>query len=251
MPRISPVAFFRACAVACALVMAGCSSGDDAASSTTTAADSAVTTTSPAAATTDAPEPTDNAEQAGTTDQEITTVAVDDDSGSDNEASEESDDEIRVVCAAYLDSISFGTVDEGLTVLTDILGADAPPGVQDALGILRDPEGDIEGFFAAQSTVDGYVLPICREQFTAAIVPAATDAEAASAFLAAVRDGDLAAAERLAPVNIIVSFDWNGFPDAIADFNPDESAVTMLLEPTVTVLCQLADGAVETCAFGE
>lgn len=247
MQSISPVFVFRSSALACALLFTACgSSADDATNTTTpvTAADEVTTTSADVDASADEADPT-------TTVAEATTIAVSDETTSTEAAIEEPDDDIGILCSAYLDSINFSTVDQGLEDLTEILGPDAPPGVQDALDTLENPAGDIEGYFAAQNTIDGYVLPICRDRFAAAIVPAADDATAADAFVASVRDGDVAAAERLAPTNVIVSFDWNGFPDATSQFDADNSTVTMLLEPTVTVFCQLADGAIEACAFGE
>ncbi len=230
-------------ALASVLVIAACGSSSDNAAETTLD-----TQTDEGAATTETP---DDGEQPDTTEPAVTTVAVDDDSTTTEAPAEAPEDEVGVLCAAYLDSISFGTVDQGLETLKQILGADAPGGVQAALDTLQNPDGDIEGFFAAQNSLDGYVLPICRDLFSASIVPAADDAAAADAFVAAVRDGDLAAAQRLAPTNVIVSFDWNGFPDATSDFSADNGTVSMLLEPTVTVFCQIANGAVEACAFGE
>lgn len=243
MHRISPVLFFRSVALASALALSACGSDAEDTALSTTEADSASETTASSSA---------PSEDASTTEPAVTTVAIEDDTTTTTApAPEEPDDEIGNLCSAYLQSISFGTVDEGLETLSTILGPDAPSGVQTALETLRNPNGDIEGFFAAQNSIDGYVLPICRDRFSSAIVPAADDDAAASAFLVAVRDGDLAAAERLAPTNVIVGFDWNGFPDATADFSADNSTMTMLLEPTVTVFCQLAGGAVEFCAFGE
>lgn len=245
MRCISPVLFFRSLVLAAVLALSACGSDEDGAAPTTVAEadDDASATSAPVEAA---------ADDTATTEQAVTTIAVDDETTTTSEVpTEEPEDEIGILCSAYLQSISFGTVDEGLETLTSILGADAPSGVQAALETLRNPDGDIEGFFAAQNSVDGYVLPICRDRFSSAIVPAADDAAAADAFLAAVRDGDLAAAERLAPTNVIVSFDWNGFPDATSNFSADNSTVTMLLEPTVTVFCQIAGGAVEFCAFGE
>lgn len=247
MQSISPVFVFRSVAMSSVLLLAACgSSADDAAETTTpdTVADEAP-------ATTDAPADEVTEADTATTEPAVTTIAVSDETTTSEEPIEEPEDEVGLLCSAYLDSISFSTVDEGLATLTELLGPDAPSGVQAALDTLRNPSGDIEGYFAAQNSLDGYVLPICRERFAAAIVPAVDDAAAADGFLAAVRDGDLAGAERLAPTNVIVSFDWNGFPDATSEFSADNSTVTMLLEPTVTVFCQIADGAVEACAFGE
>lgn len=252
MQSISPVFVFRSTALACVLLLAACgSSADEAADTTTvdTTAEDTTTTTATVEADADAPE--DEAEPTATTESDVTTVAISDDTTTTEMPTEEPDDDIGILCSAYLDSINFSTVDQGLDDLTELLGADAPSGVQAALETLQNPNGDIEGFFAAQNTVDGYVLPICRERFAAAIVPADDDAAAADAFVASVRDGDLAAAERLAPTNVIIGFDWNGFPDATSEFSADNSTVTMLLEPTVTVFCQIADGAIEACAFGE
>lgn len=244
MQRISPVLFFQSVAIASMLALAACGSDPVEIAATTTVGEenSAEPTTTAATA-----EPISD-----TTEASVTTVSAENDATTSTEdLSEDPEDEIGMLCHAYLESISFGTLDEGLATLTEILGPDAPVGVQDALETLRNPEGDIEGFFAAQNSVDGYVLPICRERFTSAIVPAADDEAAADGFLAAVRDGDLAGAERLAPTNVLVSFDWNGFPDATSTFESDNSTATMLLEPTVTVFCQFAGGAVEFCAFGE
>jgi len=245
MQRISPVSFLRTVALASVFVLPACGSDSDrAAPATVTEGDISATTT----ATTEAAvaEPVSE-----TTQQEVTTVAVDEETTTSAELIEEPDDEIGILCSAYLQSISFGTVDEGLATLTDLLGDEAPIGVQAALETLENPAGDIEGFFAAQNSIDGYVLPICRDRFTGAIVPAADDTAAADAFLAAVRDGDLAAAERLAPTNVLVGFDWNGFPDATSEFDADNGTATLFLEPTVAVFCQIAGGAVEFCAFGE
>ncbi len=243
MQRISPVLFFRSAALAAVLVLSACGSdAEDAAPTTVSETDNTSGTTT----STD-----ETIAETTTTESAVTTVSIDDETTTTALAAEEPEDEIGILCSAYLQSISFGTVDEGLDTLTSILGPDAPSGVQGALETLRNPNGDVEGFFAAQNSIDGYVLPICRDRFSSAIVPAADDAAAADGFLAAVRDGDLAAAERLAPTNVIVGFDWNGFPDATSDFSADNSTVTMLLEPTVTVFCQLAGGAVEFCAFGE
>ncbi len=249
MRRISPVLVFRSVALATVWTLAGCgSSAEDATPPSTTAA----------ADDTEATSTTDSTDNNGTT-EVSTDVTTDEPVDAEAEADtttteaggEEPDDEVGLVCSAYLDSISFGTIDQGVAALTELLGPDAPSGVQEALDTLRNPDGDIEGYFAAQNSIDGYVLPICRDRFAAAIVPAADDAAAADQFVAAVRDGDLASAGRLAPTNVIVSFDWNGFPDATSQFSADNSTVTMLLEPTVTVFCQMAGGAVEACAFGE
>lgn len=244
MQCISPVFVFRSAALASALLLAACGSDaqDDAAPTTTadTSADDATATTEGA----DAPE--DNAESV-TTDSAVTT----DETTTTEAPAEEPDDDVARLCTAYLDSITFGTVDIGLEALVEIMGPDAPSGVQGALDTLAHPEGDIEGFFAAQNSVDGYILPICRDRFAASIVPAADDAAAADEFVAAIRDGDLVGAEMLAPTNVITSFDWNGFPDATWNFDADNSTVSMLLEPTVTVFCQIADAAIEACAFGE
>ena len=248
MHGISPVLVFRSVAFASLLGLASCgTSAEETAptTETTNAADTSATTE---------PADDDNSEETSapdTSEPDITTVSVEPDSTTTEATREEPTDEVALVCSAYLDSISFGTLDEGLDALQDILGSDAPSGVQEALETLQNPDGDIEGFFAAQNSVDSYVLPICRDRFAASIVPAADDAAAAEAFVASIRDGDLAAAEMLAPSNVIVSFDWNGFPDATSEFSADNSTVTMLLEPTVTVFCQIADGAIEACAFGE
>lgn len=247
MQCISPVFVFRSAALSSALLLAACGSDapDDAAPTTTveTSADDSTATTDGA----DAPE--DNAEPV-TTEAAVTTVAVEEDTTTEVSIEEPNDDVARV-CNAYLDSITFGTVDIGLEALIEIMGPDAPSGVQSALDTLANPEGDIEGFFAAQNSVDGYILPICRDRFAATIVPAADDAAAADEFVAAIRDGDLAGAEMLAPTNVITSFDWNGFPDATWNFDADNGTVSMLLEPTVTVFCQISGAAIEACAFGE
>lgn len=241
MRRMSPVSILWVALIA--VIAVGCSS--DSESTTTTVAQTDTTASQEAAETTQAtPETTAGEATVGGSDATDTTVEPVSDPAADNA-------EVIAVCDAYVESISFGTIESGLDKLIGILGPDAPPGVQSALDTLVEPEGDIEGYFQAQNTVDGYVLPICRDRFSASIVPASDDAAAADQFLGAIRDGDRPAAERLAPTNVIVSFDWNGFPDATADFSPDNSTVSMLLEPTVTVFCQLSAGAVESCSFGE
>jgi hypothetical protein len=194
-----------------------------------------------------------------TVDEEPTTVAEttepppSDASSTSNETAppEESIDEVGPLCDSYLASITPATFDVGLDELAERLGGDAPTGVLGAIDTLENPNGDIEAFFTAQNTIDGYVLPICRARFSSDVEPVADDTTAANQFLAAVTNGDRAGAERLAPDNVIVQFDWNGYPDATSDFSADNSTFTMLLEPTVTVFCQAADGTVEFCAFGE
>ncbi len=163
--------------------------------------------------------------------------------------SEESD--VGTTCAAYLASITPSTYDQGLAELAAILGPDAPSGIQAAFATLQNPDNDVEAFFAAQNSIDGYVLPICEGRFRSTIVPEADNATAADAFVGALRDGDRGRAERLAPTNVIVQFDWTGYPEATADFDADNSTLSLVLEPTVTVFCQLDGGAVEFCAFGE
>lgn len=242
MRCISPVLVLRSVVLASVLMVAACGSDgpDDAAPSTSVEADGDSATTEAT--------PDDTSDDSAAPD---TTTIADDTTTTTEAQAEPSEDEVGDLCAAYLQSITIGTVDEGIAGLTEILGADAPSGVQDALDTLRDPDGDIEGFFAAQNSLDGYVLPICRGRFSTSIVPAADNAAAAEAFVTAVRDGDLAAAEKLAPTNVIVGFDWNGFPGATWDVDAAIGTVTMLLEPTVTVFCQLNNGAIEACVFGE
>ena len=255
MQRISPVLVFCTAALAAGLALSACSDdGDEATSSSTVAAEEAATTTlaDDDTATTESSSAESSDAEASTDESTTTAPSTDDEDTATTEApAEEPADEVGALCDAYLESISIDTAEEGLATLTEILGPDAPSGVQLALETLRDPAGDIEGFFAAQNSVDGYVLPICRDRFSRSIVPAADDAAAADSFLAAVRDGDVAGAEQLAPTNVIVSFDWNGFPDATSEFSVDNSTMTMVLEPTVTVFCQIDNGAVEFCAFGE
>ncbi len=236
MHRITPVLVFL-------LVLAACSSDDESAdapgASETTVTTAAAETSTTGPATADADETTTTADETSTSET------------TEGEPQEEPDDEVGLLCSSYLASITPPSFGEGLVDLAELLGDDAPPGVLDAIDTLQEPNDDIEAFFAAQNTIDGYVLPICRERFSSAIVPAADNATAADEFLAAVRSGDRSSAERLAPDNVIVLFDWDGYPDATGDFSPDNSTFSMLLEPTVTVFCQLDGGAVEFCAFGE
>lgn len=170
---------------------------------------------------------------------------------SETAPSDGSDVEIELLCASYLASITPPRFGDGLAGLAEVLGDDAPAGVLDAIDTLSNPEGDIEAFFTAQNTIDVYVLPICRVGFSSKIVPAGDDATAAELFLTAVKSGDRAGAERLAPDNVVAPFDWGGYPDATSDFSADNSTFTMLLEPTVTVFCQVDAGVIEFCAFSE
>lgn len=236
MRRIAPVLVFL-------IALAGCSSDDDPA---TAAEVSEPTTTADAAPTTGDVTPTTTAATA-TTAADTTTVP----DTTETAPQEAPDNEISLLCSSYLASITPGTFDEGTADLAELLGADAPAGVLDAIDTLKDPNNDIEAFFTAQNTINGYVLPICRARFSSTIEPAADDASAADQFLTAVIVGDRAGAERVAPDNVVVQFDWRGYPDATSNFSPDNSTFSMLLEPTVTVFCQVDGGAIEFCAFGE
>ena len=229
------------------LVASGCSSSDDDATATTTAEASTTVadddegaTTEPAAETT-------------------TTVADDTESSETTETTEDAtdtstdstDDEVGVLCSAYLESLLPAGFDSGLSTLAEVLGDDAPPGVLDAIDTLQNPDNDIEAFFSARNSIDGYVLPVCNDRFRSGIVPAVDNTAAAETFVDALRTGDRTVAERLAPTNVVVQFDWSGYPDLAADVADDATTMSMILEPTVTVFCQLDGGAVEFCAFGE
>lgn len=237
MYRIAPVLFLL-------LGLAACGGSDEAA--TTTGPETTVE-----ASTTENSDTTDTTEAgdaAGTTD---TTESSDTTAPETTEAGEEPSDDVTTTCAAYIASITPSTYDQGLAELAAILGPDAPSGIQDAFNTLQNPNNDVEAFFAAQNSIDGYVLPICEGRFRSTIVPEADNAIAADAFVSAVRSGDRGGAERLAPTNVVVQFDWAGYPETTANFEADNSTLSLVLEPTVTVFCQLDGGAVEFCAFGE
>ena len=242
MHRITPVVVFL-------LVLAACGSDSEEADPTTTAAVESTETTADAI---------DQGEQdvegdADTATTSTTEVVADESTSSTTDAAveEEPDDEIGILCSAYLESITPGSIDLGLKQLTEILGEDAPAGVQAAMETLLDPEGDVEGYFEARNSIDGYILPICEDRFTSAIVPELDNATAADLFVDALRDGNRPGGERLAPANVVTLFDWNGYSQMTSEFSPDNSTLLTVLEPTVTVFCQLDGGAVEFCAFGE
>jgi hypothetical protein len=228
------------------LVLAACGDSTDEGASTST-----VTTTlesSDVEATADGGAPAEPVDEEPVGDEPTTTDVPDDGEPASSEAP---DDEIGLLCSAYLDSIDPSTFDQGLAALASILGDDAPSGVLDAIDTLTNPDDDIEAFFLARNSIDSYVLPVCEQRFRREITPLADNSEAAEAFVAAVRDGDRASAELLAPTNVIIQFDWMGYPQATAEFGVDSPTISLVLEPTVTVFCQLDGGAVEFCAFGE
>lgn len=226
------------------LLLAGCANGDDIAATTSTVVSDTDVPETTASSIDDTTEPTEDAPPT----EETTTT---DTAEPDTTEAGQSLDEIGLLCTAYLDSISPSSFDQGLSGLAELLGDDAPSGVLGAIDTLQNPDNDVEAFFQAKNSIDSYVLPICEQRFRSGIIPLADDASAADAFVNAVRDGDRASAEGLAPTNVIVQFDWAGYPQTTADFNSDNSTLSLVLEPTVTVFCQLAGGAVEFCAFGE
>lgn len=239
MRRIAPL-------LVALLILVACGDSDEEASPTSTTIDS----TEVDVETTDSQGvDTGSAEDPGTTVQPTTTEAATPES--ETTAAPPTENEVALLCSAYLDVLVPSRFDQGLAGLSELLGEDAPAGVLDAIDVLQDAENDVESFFRARNSIDGYVLPVCEQQFTSAVTPLADDATAADTFVAAVRDGDRLAAEGLAPTNVIVQFDWVGYPQLTADFEPDNTTLSMVLEPTVTVFCQLAGGAIEFCAFGE
>ncbi len=235
MHRITPVLFLL-------LGVAACGGSDEAATTTQPDTTAAITTA------------VDDSSETTVTESEETTQAettATTDTTTDTTSGEEPDDEVGALCSAFLASVTPGTYEQGFAELASILGADAPVGVQEALDTLQDPGDDVEAFFRARNSIDGYVLPICEQRFRSSIVPEADNPTAATAFIDALRNGDRSSAERLAPTNIVVQFDWSGYPEMTANADPDNATLSMVLEPTVTVFCQLDGGSIEFCAFGE
>lgn len=231
------------------LVLAACSDSGDVAVAT-----SAIPTSETTIASDDGSASGDtNAQTAddSTTTEEPTTTEASEEEPVTSSTAETTEDDVEQLCTAYLDSINPTTFDQGLAGLAAVLGSDAPSGVLGAIDTLQNPADDVEAFFAARNSIDNYVLPVCEQRFRSSITPRADDAAAADAFIAAVRNGDRNAGEGLAPTNVVVQFDWAGYPESTADFNSDNSTLTMVLEPTVSVFCQLSGGAVEFCAFSE
>lgn len=236
MHRIAPVFIFVILAAACS---GGGSDGDNTALETAPVTATTLATTSTADSTT-----------TSAADTTTTTGDVPDETTTTEPATEV--DELAAVCGAYLQTLSPREVDAGFSSLEALFGTDAPAAVQDALAILRSGAGDIEDFYGARDSLDSYVLPICDARFRANLQPAASTEEAATAFFDAIVSGDRAAAERVAPTNIITSFDWLGYPDATTSgYNDVNGSLNMLLEPTVTVFCRAAGGIIDSCAFGE
>lgn len=231
-----------------ALLVVACSNSDEAATTTTTGT---VADSGSAAVTT---EPSGLGSEATDTGQpgrdEPTTTEPSGEEPIPTESTEPIEG-VEPLCSAYLDSITPSTVDAGLAELVSILGDDAPSGVLSALDTLQNPGDDVEAFFQARNSIDTYVLPVCQSIFRRGITPRPDNASAAGVFVAAVTDGDRAAAESVAPTNVIVQFDWEGYPLTTSDYNADNFTLTMELEPTVSVFCQLASGAIEFCAFSE
>lgn len=244
----TPVLVFRSLALASMLALAAC--GDDADDAAPTTTQDAETTTTEvvdvdgdtSTETTAAAETTTTTTEAEAETTTETTAASDD---------EEPIDDVAALCSAYLESLTPAGFDSGLDALAELLGDDAPSGVLGAIDTLQDPDNDIEAFFSARNSIDGYVLPICDERFRSGIVPEADNATAAAAFIDALRDGDRTGAERIAPTNVVVQFDWVGYPEIQANVDDDNATINMILEPTVTAFCQLDAGAIEFCAFGE
>ena len=199
---------------------------------------------------------TSNPDQTPTT-RDSTTTAVDS-AVSTTEAIDpieppDAEPEPAMVCDAYLRSITPGHYDDGLNELIRVVGTDAPTLVLDAFADLTGPPvGGIESFYAARDAIDEYVLPLCSDQFAASVTPAESSAFAADLFFAAVVQGDEDQASRLAPSNVVVQFEWPGFPDAnTTGYSDVDGSFSMTLEPTVTVFCRASGGVVSFCAFGE
>ncbi len=205
---------------------------------TTTAVAEETTITTAEATTTEAP-----AEETTTTEAPVEEETT---------TTEAAVDETAAVCDAYLTFLTPATLEAGIDSLVEILGADAPPGVQAGLDTLATGGGDdIEAYFEAVNNVEGYVRPICAERFAADVIPSPDAATAANQFLFAVMVGEEPVAQTLATADVVVQFDWNGYPDATMNFNDQNDTFTMILEPTVTVFCEVNNNVVNRCAFGE
>ncbi|MFT7597687.1 MAG: hypothetical protein ACI8TP_000607 [Acidimicrobiales bacterium] len=156
------------------------------------------------------------------------------------------------LCDAYLFYLGFSQTGD----LAAALGDDAPVGLLAAIETLNDPDADIEDIFAAQASLSGYVTPVCRTRWDRGLDPAASNTAAVGTFFLALTTGDEAAAEPIAPDDVRAQFDlWVPIPDGELD-TPSLSygggdSFNMLLAPTVTVFCQVSDGVVTSCAFGE
>lgn len=243
MHRIAPVVVFALLLAAC-----GGSDGETEAGLTTTTAE----TTTQAPPVDDTDDSVDDTTTTTTTEVEASSTETppSTEAAGDGEAA---GDEIATLCDAYLRSINPSTLEAGLDEMAAVLGPDAPPGVQAAIEVLTGSEpAGIEEFFAARDSIDGYVLPVCRDRFAVGLEAAADSGLASQLFYEAVKSGDLAAAERLAPDNVVVQFDWDGYPTAsTSPYSDVDGSFGMVLEPTVTVFCRAASGLIESCAFGE
>lgn len=241
MPRIVPVFALRSAAAAVVLALAAC--GSDA----TQVAESAPTVVTGESSTTAGSTTEPTTTEPTTTEQATTTESP----VEETTTTTESVDEVAMLCDAYLRYLVPSTVDAGVSQMTELLGADVPPGVSDALALLTSGTDDIEAFFEARASIEGYVRPICAARFIAGRTPASSAEDAATDFHSTVVAGNEEAARRFVADDVLVQFDWQGYPGATVNFSPDNDTFSMVLAPTVTVFCEVNNGIVDRCAFGE
>ncbi len=119
-----------------------------------------------------------------------------------------------VFCDAYIDASSASTESTaGVERLAAALGGDTPAAVAVALETLAtlgpSPSGtpDVFARDEAWGTVDRHVKPLCRVAWRRGVVGAGSPLETATAFVAALRDGDGDTLRTLAAANALAMLD--------------------------------------------
>lgn len=157
------------------------------------------------------------------------------------------------LCNAYL--VYLSAFD--LTDLIVALGTDAPSGVLAALDTLQDPDAFFEDILAAADILRGYVTPVCRDRWDQGLEPGGIDADVVDFFFTVLVAGEEVEATTIAPDDVRALFSpWTPIEDD-PDLGPPSyfydgsDMFFMVLGSTITVACDIDDGIVTSCGFGE
>ncbi len=163
--------------------------------------------------------------------------------------------EVIELCNAYL---TYLLDSREVDAVADALGSNAPVGVLAAIETLQDPDADFfDEVLPAQESLSGYVVPICRTRWDRGLVPGGDNSAVAEKFFEELIAGNEAGAELIAPDDVRAVFSpWEPIAADPQVGSPSFSytggdTFNMLLGPTITVSCTIADGIVTSCGFGE
>lgn len=247
-----------------ASLIAGCSGDDDPpATATLTAGDTGAT--DPTAAPTDDPTTPSTATDTGLATGPGSTATTGTDTAAGTRPSdgvtppEDPDADLRM-CDTYLDYLGAQDVDDLVGALESLRDEHAdlvPTAAAEAIEVLlTDQDADPGEVAGAVADLGTSMQEPCGDYFAERVTGADSDEDAARRFWAALLVGDREVAVPVAPLDVLAQFDpWEPLPlsdevDAPAMSYADRT-MSMVLAPTVTVSCRVADGVVATCGFGE